>query len=83
MSVTGIDDDELPGLDIATCVALIQTNHGKVKMLMHQYAYYGRGNTIHSACQIEWFHNNCDDNYHHGGGNQVITLIDGYATPLE
>ena len=35
VSVTGIDDHEL---DIVTCVALIQTNHGKVNMLMHEYA---------------------------------------------
>ena len=34
VSVAGIDDHELPGLDIVTCVALIQTNHGKVNMLM-------------------------------------------------
>ena len=60
VSVTGIDDHELPGLDIVTCVALIQANHGKVNMLMHEYAYCGRGNTIHSPCQIEWFHNTCD-----------------------
>ena len=46
VSVTGIDDHELPGLDIVTCVALIHTNHGKVNMIMHEYAYYGRGNTI-------------------------------------
>ena len=50
---SGIDDHELPGLDIVTCVALIQTNHGKVNMLMHEYAYYGGGNTLHSPCQIE------------------------------
>ena len=55
VSVTGIDDHELPGLDIVTCVAFIQTNHGKVSILMHEYAYYGRGNTIHSPCQIESF----------------------------
>ena len=30
VSVTGINDHELPGLDIVTCVALIQTNHGKL-----------------------------------------------------
>ena len=58
VSVTGIDDHELPGLDIVTSVALIQTNHGKVNMLMHEYAnYYSRGTTIHSPCQIEWFNN--------------------------
>ena len=78
VSVTGIDDHELPGLDIVTCVALIQTNHGRVNMLMHEYAYYGRGNTIHSACQIEWFQNTCDDKSHHVGGKQAITFLDGY-----
>ena len=83
VSVTGIDDHELPGLDIVTCVALIQTNHGKVNMLMHEYAYCGRGNTIHSPCQVEWFNNMCDDKSHHVGGKQVIKFLDGYATPLE
>ena len=84
VSVTGIDGHELPGLDIVICVALIQTNHGKVNMLMHEYAYYGRGNSIHSPCQIEWFNNHtCDDKSHHVGGKQVITFLDGYATPLE
>ena len=83
VSVTGIDDHDLPGLDIVTCVVLIQTNHGKVNMLMHEYAYYGRGNTIHSPCQIEWFNNTCEDKSHHIGGKQVIPFLDGFATPLE
>ena len=52
-------------------------------MLMHEYAYYGRGNTIHSPCQIEWINNTCDDKPHHVGGKQVITVQDGYATSLE
>ena len=43
VSVTGIHDHEPPGLDIVTCDALIETNHVKVNMLMHEYAYYGRG----------------------------------------
>ena len=68
VSVTGIDDHELPGLDIVTCVALIQISHGKVIMLIHEYAYYVGGNTIHSPCQIEWFNNTCDDKSHHVGG---------------
>ena len=63
MSVTGIDDHELPGSDIVTCVVLIQTCHGKVNMLMHEHAY-----TIHSPCQIEWFNNTSDDKSHHVGG---------------
>ena len=68
-SVASMDDHELPGLDIFTCVALIQTNHGNVNMLMHEYACYGR--------------DTCDDKSYHVGGKQVITFLDGYATPLE
>ena len=83
VSVTGIDDHELPGLIIVTCVALILTNHGKANMLMHEYVYYCRGNTIHSAYQIGWLNNICDDKSHHVGGKQIITFLDGYATPSE
>ena len=65
---------KLPCLDIVTCVVLIQTNHGKVNLLMHEYAHYDRGNTIHSPCQIEWFQNECHDKSHPVGGNQVINV---------
>ncbi len=83
VTVTGIDNHELPGLDIVTCAALISTNHGKVNLIMHEYAYYGRGSTIHSPGQIEWFKNICDDKSCQVGGKQVITFLDGYATPLQ
>ena len=83
VSVTGIDNHELPGLDIATCAALLHTNHGKVVLIKHEYAYYGRGNTIHSPGQIEWFQNTCDDKSFHVGGKQVIHFLDGYSTPLQ
>ena len=83
VSVTGIGNHELPGLDIVTCAALLNTNHSKVILIMHEYAFYGRGNTIHSPGQIEWFQNTCDDKSFHVGGKQVITFLDGYATPLQ
>ena len=83
VSITGIDNHELPGLDIVTCAALLHTNHGKVVLIMHEYAYYGRGNTIHSPGQIEWFQNTCDDKSFHVGGKQVINFLDGYSTPLQ
>ena len=83
VSVTGIDNHELPGLDIVTCAALLHTNHGKVVLIMHEHAYYGRGNTIHSPGQIEWFQNTCDDKSFHVGGKQVINFLDGYSTSLQ
>ena len=70
VSVTGIGNHELPGLDIVTCAAP-HTNNGKVILIMHEYAYYGRGNTIHSPGQIKWFQNTCDDKSFHVGGNKL------------
>ena len=83
VSVTGIGNHELPGLDIVTCAALLHTNHDKVILIMYEYAYYCRGNTTHSPGQIEWFQNTCVDKSFHVGGKQVITFLDGYATPLQ
>ena len=51
-------------------------------MIIYDYTY-GRGNNIHSLCDIEWLHKKCDDKSHHVGGKQVITFLDGHATPLE
>ena len=76
VSVTGIDNHELPGLDIDTCAAFLHTNHGTVVLIMYEYAYYGTGNNIHSPGQIEWFQNTCDDKSFHVGGKQVINFLD-------
>ena len=83
VTVTGIDNHELPGIDIVTCAVLLHTNHGKVVLIMHEYAYYGRGNTIISPGQIEWVQNTCDDKSFYVGGNQVINFLDGYSTLLQ
>ena len=40
-SVTGIDNHEIPGLDLVQCAALVQANHGIVNLIMNEYAYYG------------------------------------------
>ena len=38
VSVTGIDNHELPGLDIVTCAALLHTNHGQVITFLDGYS---------------------------------------------
>ena len=60
-TVTGIDQHQINGLDIEECAALAETNHGCVNLIMNEYAYYGKGHTIHSAGQIEWHKNLVDD----------------------
>ena len=81
-TVTGIDSHELQGLDAVQCAALVETNHGIVNLTMNEYACYGKGHTIPSSGQIEWFKNSVDDRSVQVGGKQRICTIDGYAMPL-
>ena len=49
---------------------------------MNEYMCYGKGHTIHSSGQIEWFKNSVDDRSVQVGGKQRICTIDGYTMPL-
>ena len=64
------------------CAALVETNHGIVNLIMNEYACYGKGHTIHSSGQIEWFKNSVDDRSVQVGGEKRICTIDGYDMPL-
>ena len=81
-TVTGIDNHELPLLDVVQCAALVDSNHGIVNLIMNEYAYYGRGHSIHSSGQIEWYTNIVDDKSVQVGGHQRIVTIHGFSMPL-
>ena len=81
-TVTGIDSHELQGLDVVQCAALVETNHGIVNLIMNEYACYGKGHTIHSSGQIEWFKNSVDDRTVQVCRKHRVCTIDGYAMPL-
>ena len=49
---------------------------------MNEYAYYGRGHSIHSSGQVEWYTNVVDDKSVQVAGQQRIVTIDGYSMPL-
>ena len=48
-TVTGIDNHELPGLDLVQCAVLVDTNHGIVNLIMNEYAYFGGDHSLHSS----------------------------------
>ena len=57
--------------------------HGEVIAIMHQYAYTGKGHSIHSSAQLEWFKNDVNDKSSKiPGGSQCIKTLDGYVLPL-
>ena len=81
-TVIGINNHEIPGLDIVQCAALVNTNHGIVNLIMNEYAYYGKGHTFPSSGKIERHTNTVDDKLVQVGGQQRIITIDGYSMPL-
>ena len=81
-AVTDIDSHDLQGLDVVQFAALVETKHGTVNLIMNEYASCGKGHTIHSSGQIEWFKNSVDDRSVQVGGKQRICTTDGYAMPL-
>jgi hypothetical protein len=61
----------------------MDTNRGPVVAIMHQYAYTGKGETIHSCGQLEWCKNDVDDRFIKvPGGLQRIQTNAGYVIPI-
>ena len=82
INIQGIDNHEVTGLDVVTPATLLNTSQGKVIGIFNEYAYHGKGSSIHSSGQLEWFKTNVDENSVKVGGTQLITTMDGYSVPL-
>jgi hypothetical protein len=59
--IQGIDDHMIKDVPIGTVGAVVNTQRGEVIAIMHQYAYTGKGSTIHSSGQLEWCGNDVND----------------------
>jgi len=57
-TVNGIDGHTVQDLPICTVAAQVKSNKGPIILIMHQYAYLGKGKTIHS---IEYYKNAMDE----------------------
>jgi hypothetical protein len=59
--IQGIDNHMIKDVLIGTVGAVVNTQRGEVIAIMHQYAYTGKGGTIHSSGQLEWCGNDVND----------------------
>ena len=50
INIQGIDNHEVTGLDVVTAATLLNTSQGKVIGIFNEYAYLGKGSSIHSSC---------------------------------
>ena len=82
INIQGIDNHEVTGLDVVTAATLLNTSQGKVIGIFNEYAYLGKGSSIHSSGQLEWLKTNVDEKSVKVGGTQLITTLDGYSVPL-
>ena len=82
MVITGIDDHQLDNIPVGTCGAVVPTNKGEVIVILHEYALFGKGQSIHSSGQIKHFKNFVHDKSMKVGGLQCIITNDEYVMPL-
>ena len=54
INIQGIDNHAVTGLDVVTAATLLNTSQGKVIGIFNEYAYLGKGSSIHSSghCRI-------------------------------
>jgi hypothetical protein len=79
-----IDDHMIKDVPISTVNAVVNTQRGEVIAIMHQYAYTGKGGTIHSSGQLKWCGNNVNDrSIKIDSGRQRLTTPDGYVIPID
>ena len=82
-NISGIGGHEITDLKIGTVAGVLQTvHHGPIVGIFHQYAYHGKGKTIHSVGQFESYKNKVYDQSKRIGGLQQIDTLEGYAIPL-
>ena len=60
----------------------METQKGPIIAVFHQYALFGKGTTIHSPGQFEYYQNDVNDKSVHVGGLQRIHTLEGYTIPL-
>ena len=82
INISGIDNHEVTGLDVVTAATLLNTSLGKVIGIFNEYAHLGKGSSIHSSGQLEWFKTLVDEKSIKVGDTQLITTLDGYSVPL-
>jgi hypothetical protein len=80
--ISGINNTTIMDVPISTFAGLVETTEGPTIDVMHQYAYVGKGNTIHSVNQLEAFGLQVDDKPKYNNGKQCITTPDGFIIPL-
>ena len=83
IDITGINNHQMTDLRIGTAAGKVITQRGPAIVLMHEYALWGHGPSIHSSIQLEHAKIKVDDRSMHLGGTQSLTSPCGHTIPLD
>ena len=62
VDVQGIDNHQIVDIPIVIAGGVINTQRGPAIGILNQYTYIGKGKTIHSSGQLEWFGQDVNEN---------------------
>jgi len=79
VNIEGIDDHVMEQRPIATAGATVRSNRGPIILIMNQYTHAGKGHTIHSSPQMEYYGLTINKKSRKVGGLQRITTNDGFV----
>ena len=82
INVEGINNHVMEKHQIVIAGGVSNSSKGPIILIMNQYALSGKGMSIHSSPQMEWFNVNIDNRSMKVGGEQQIKMIDGFVIPL-
>ena len=78
VNIQGIDNHNITSILIATVGDLDHSQPDPVFIIIHQYAYHGKGKTMHSYMQIQWYKNDFNEKPRKvNGGEQHILTHEG------
>jgi hypothetical protein len=84
VDVTGIGDAAMNDLPIVQAASLIHTKIGPIIGLFNQYAYTGKGRSIHSSLQMESWGVEVNETSRKARvpGKQRLVTVDGHRIPI-
>ena len=83
VNIRHIDNHKVTELQIVIVRGAVQSDKGKIRVIMNQYAHNLRQIRMHSNVQLEWYYNNTiDRSTILKDGFQRIKSNDGYTIPL-
>ena len=78
INVEGIENHVMEKCPIVTAGGITNLNKGPIILIMNQYALSGKGASIHSSLQMEWYNVDVDNRSMKVGGKQQLTIVDGF-----